>query len=166
MQKASSYIDSLPSRGWAARQAAGQRGRLRLVGLLAAAPCLAVLGVAAWLTPSPNAVGTHQQLGLPACEFLARTGWPCPTCGLTTSLAAMAHGQVLTALKAHPFGVAAFAAVVLLAAAGVAQGLTGRNVLRLLRLGPWWAYAAALGVPAGWGLKVLIGLADGSLPMR
>ena len=32
-------------------------------------------------------MGTHQQLGLPPCNFVTLTGYPCPACGMTTSFA-------------------------------------------------------------------------------
>ncbi len=43
--------------------AALPRARLRLRGGLIALPCLAVLVVAAWLTPHPGGHGTHRQMG-------------------------------------------------------------------------------------------------------
>lgn len=36
------------------------------------------------------------------CVFKAVTGWPCPTCGGTRALAALAAGEVLQALRANP----------------------------------------------------------------
>jgi hypothetical protein len=66
------------------------------------------LGLARWLTPSPNGFGTHQQLGLPACTFLHYTGFPCPSCGLTTCFAHAAHGQFFSAFLAQPFGLLLF----------------------------------------------------------
>jgi len=71
---------------------------------VAAAVLGGVLVVAASLTPSPLGHSTHEQLGLPACAFLAATGRPCPTCGMTTAFANMAHGSPLTALMTQPMG--------------------------------------------------------------
>jgi hypothetical protein len=68
-----------------------------------------VLGAARALTPDPSGVGTHLQLGLPRCGFLAWTGLPCPACGLTTSFAHMAHGEIAQAASAHALGVPLFA---------------------------------------------------------
>jgi len=160
----SSYIDlasvgdvrpSEPARAW----------RRRLVAATAGACCLGLLGLAAEIRPHESGVGTHGQLGLPACSFLAETGWPCPTCGLTTSVSAMAHGRVGLAWRAHPFGVVLFVALAVLAAAASAEAVSGWRVLRRCRLGIW-AWAALLGLPAAWGLKMLCGAADGSLPVR
>lgn len=56
------------------------------------------------LSPSPEGHGTHCQLGLPACGFLTVTGYPCPSCGLTTSFSYLVRGQVLKSLQTQPFG--------------------------------------------------------------
>ena len=36
-----------------------------------------LLVVAAWLEPTASGVGTHEQLGMSRCGFLASTGLPC-----------------------------------------------------------------------------------------
>lgn len=74
-----------------------------------AAVSASILTTARVLTPSPTGVGTHIALGLPACGFLAWSGLPCPACGLTTSFAHLARGQVLEALAANPMGAPVFA---------------------------------------------------------
>ncbi len=63
------------------------------------------------LTPSSAGYGTHQQLGLPPCGFLMITGYPCPSCGLTTSWAYLVRGEILNSLKAQPFGTLFYAAL-------------------------------------------------------
>ena len=63
-----------------------------------------VLLTGALLKPDPAGMGTHQQLGLPPCGWLAATGYPCPTCGMTTSFTALAHAQPAASLHAQPFG--------------------------------------------------------------
>jgi hypothetical protein len=65
-----------------------------------------MLGVGHWLTPSPTGVETHRQLGLPPCGFYHMTGLPCPTCGCTTAVSHVAHGQFLSAIITQPFGAA------------------------------------------------------------
>ena len=141
-------------------------GRVRLRGLLLAGGCLAVLAAAGWLKPHASGTGTHQELGLPPCAMLSLTGWPCPTCGLTTSVSALVHGRWALAFKAHPFGLVLLAGVAALLAAGVIETLTGRSVFGRLRRPALWGCAVLIALGAGWGLKVLLGLADGSLPMR
>jgi hypothetical protein len=99
--------------------AGGRVDRLAWLGAVVA--CLSVLGLAAWLQPSAAGHGTHTQLGLPGCGFLALTGLPCPGCGLTTSFAWLARGALMPALNANPMGVPLFVATL----AGVPTGLWG-----------------------------------------
>jgi Protein of unknown function (DUF2752) len=82
------------------------------VGALVSA--FAVLAIAAWLKPSPSGYGTHMELGLPPCNFLRLTHWPCPTCGLTTCFAWAIRLQFRKAFLANPFGILAFFATVAL----------------------------------------------------
>lgn len=68
-----------------------------------------VLGVALWLNPydeqgNPRKMETHRQLGLPQCSFVTMTGKPCPSCGMTTSFALLAHGDIVNSLKANWVG--------------------------------------------------------------
>ena len=72
---------------------------------LAAAACLAgLLVVARSLEPDPRGFGTHTQLGLPRCAFLAVTGRLCPTCGMTTSFAWLTRGRIDRSWQANPAG--------------------------------------------------------------
>lgn len=111
------------------------RLRDRLGGAAIAAVSLGVLGVAAWLSPSAQGVGTHTQLGLSSCGFLASTGLPCATCGMTTATALAADGRLLASAATQPAG--------LLFALGLGC---------LVWLGGWLAWS---GQPAG---PVLAGL--------
>lgn len=63
-----------------------------------------VLGVAFGLTPSPDGVGTHEAMGLPACGLLKTTGIPCMTCGMTTSFSYAAHGDFAASFLTQPAG--------------------------------------------------------------
>lgn len=67
------------------------------------------------LTPSAMGYGTHEQLGLPPCGFLTITGYPCPSCGLTTSFVHFAHGNLAASLSAQPFGTCLFLVLVIMA---------------------------------------------------
>jgi hypothetical protein len=145
-------------------EGAGKLAR-RLRGGGVSAGCWAALAIAAWLSPHAGGTGTHQELGLPACGFLVWSGLPCPTCGLTTSVSAMAHGRVALAWRAQPFGAVLFVALAVLALAGTVEALTARDVLSRLRPG-WLLWAVLIGIPAGWVLKLIVGLTDGTLPMR
>ena len=63
-----------------------------------------ILVVARGLEPDPRGFGTHTQLGLWPCAFQATTGRPCPTCGMTTSFAWFARGDLVRAWRANPAG--------------------------------------------------------------
>ena len=150
------------------RAAPGKRGHLpiRLRGAMVGSVCLGILAVASWLKPLPGGWGTHEQLGLPACSWIAEEGWPCPTCGLTTSLAAAANGDFIAAFRAQPFGLAVFLAAAALAAASLAEAATGHNLLGMVRPRWWWALVAVGALLAGWCTKLLMGVAAGTLPIR
>jgi hypothetical protein len=74
-------------------------------------PWIAVIITAICLWPyddngEPLKLGTHQQLGLPECNFKQLAGVPCPSCGMTTSFSLLLHGDVLNSLKANFAGTA------------------------------------------------------------
>jgi len=73
----------------------------------------AVLLIARFLRPSANGVGTHRQLGLPPCAFLHFTGFPCPSCGLTTSVAHAARLNFYESVITQPFGLVVFVSAAL-----------------------------------------------------
>lgn len=128
----------------------------RIAAAIIAAGCLALLAVAAWLTPAAAGHGTHEQLGLPPCGWLVATGRPCPTCGMTTAFALAADGDLAGSFAAHPFGAvlalgtaAAFWISLHVAIFGSRAGyLAGR----LLQPRPLWLAAGAWG--AGWAYKI------------
>ncbi|MGD9498413.1 MAG: DUF2752 domain-containing protein [Armatimonadota bacterium] len=92
----------------------------------------AMISIPALLIPDSSGAGTHEQLFVVPCIFHWLTGLPCPMCGMTTSLAHMARGEVAGAFAAHVLGPALY----------VGSWLVG------LRAG----WGLALGVPAvpGW----------------
>jgi hypothetical protein len=68
-----------------------------------------VFGIAVWLNPynpdgSRREMETHTQLGLPPCSMVQLFGKPCPSCGMTTSFALLAHGDVAGSLRANWVG--------------------------------------------------------------
>ncbi len=133
-------------------------GRLLAGGL--AAGCLAVLVIAAWLLPSPNGFGTHQAMGLTECAFLARTGLPCPACGMTTSFAWFVRGNLVASLYVQPMGtvLAVWCGMTVWVAGYVA--VTCRPLHRLFGLLPdrWYLVPLLSIAVAGWGWKMFIHL--------
>lgn len=60
------------------------------------------------LIPNKNGVGTHEELGLPPCGFYTMFHKPCPSCGMTTCFALLAHLRLIDAIKIQPAGVFLF----------------------------------------------------------
>jgi len=70
---------------------------------------LGALGLALFpllFAPDARGYGTHEQLGLKPCYPLEAWRFPCPGCGVTTSIAHATRGDLLGALSAQPFGLA------------------------------------------------------------
>lgn len=111
------WIELAPVSGWARWSHA-----LLLLGVLV------MVGVGLYLTPDPAGHGTHQQLGLPPCTIYYLTGRPCPSCGLTTSVSAILHGQFGLAWRANPMGFVIVAGAVVVALNSLFALLWGRSV--------------------------------------
>jgi len=111
------WVEIAPVSGWARWSYA-----LLLLGVLV------MVGVGLYLTPDPAGHGTHQQLGLPPCTIYYLTGRPCPSCGLTTSVSAILHGQFGLAWRANPMGFVIVAAAVVVALNSLLALLWGRSV--------------------------------------
>lgn len=137
----------------------------RTVGLAVAGPCLLMIATAAMLHPRQSGYGTHEQLGLAPCYSL-KLGWPCPHCGMTTSVSAAAHGQMSLAFRAQPFGIVLAAMAALLGLLGATQAMTGQEMLGHLRPRLWWLLAALAGTLMGWGWNLYCGITSGALPLR
>ena len=80
----------------------------RIQYLAPAVLSVTLLLIARLLRPSADGVGTHRQLGLPPCAFLHFTGVPCPSCGLTTSVAHAARLHFYESITTQPFGLVIF----------------------------------------------------------
>lgn len=84
------------------------------------------------------------------CVFRRATGVPCPSCGLTRSWTAVAHGRLADGFRMHPLGPPAFAAA-------VALSLTPRRWLLRLPAYPPVALPAFAAAWIGVWLGRLIG---------
>jgi hypothetical protein len=98
-----------------------------------------LLGIAAWLSPSPDGFGTHRQLvvpflgqgdkgQLPPCSFLVMTGKPCPSCGMTTSWANLMEGRLWASARANVAGMSLGICALVAGPWMLVSGLRGR----------WW----------------------------
>jgi hypothetical protein len=84
-------------------------------------PVAVVLSLAASITPNPSGIGTHLALGLPPCPMFSSLHVPCASCGLTSAVAALTHGDLLRSLAAQPLGLP----LVLVAVADALMALVG-----------------------------------------
>lgn len=130
----------------------------RLLAAVIAAGALAVLVTAARLAPSPSGMGTHTALGLQECEFLSRTGLPCPSCGMTTSFSYFAHGNWLASGYVQPMGFALALIAGMTVWAGGYIAISGRPAHRILRAVPGLAVVLSLlGLAiVAWAWKIFI----------
>ena len=142
----------------------------RLYAMALAAAAGAVLAAAAGLTPSESYMGTHRQLRITRhpCAFVLATGFPCPTCGMTTAFAYAVRGQFLRATRSQAAGLLLALATAGTAVLGAVAVVTGKRPrLNWYRVNPnrlvWWLTGLLV---AAWAGKILLGLADGSLPVR
>lgn len=134
----------------------------RILAAIGAAGLLLILVIAARLTPSTTGFGTHEQIrlrsgiGLQMCSWVALTGSPCATCGMTTSFAHAADGDLISAFRAQPFG----AILAVLTAAGfwillsvsLSGSAIGSAVVGSLGRKTFWATLALL--VGAWGYKI------------
>jgi hypothetical protein len=82
---------------------------LRSLLVLMAVLLIVVFGIAIYLQPyaadgTALRWETHRQLGLPQCTFKELTGYPCPSCGMTTSFALLIRGDVVHSMQANFVG--------------------------------------------------------------
>ena len=87
-----------------------------------AARLLFSMGAGAVLACAPGLVSAVARWADAGCLLLAVTGWPCPGCGVTTSLVALASGDLARAARSNPAGLAV-AAGLLAQAVVAARGL-------------------------------------------
>ena len=118
---------------------------------------LALLGTASALHPAHEGFGTHEQLGLPGCVWMATFDAPCPTCGMTTAFSFAAHGSYWHSFLVQPFGavLAVGAAVTFWFALHTA--VTGSRALPMvLRIvGSKGVWLGLGGLLAGWVYKLI-----------
>ncbi len=145
------------------RRAAG-----RFWAIVIAAVCFGVLGFAATLHPRAEGLGTHTQFGLPTCGFLMQTGYPCPTCGMTTAFAHLVRGHPLRSFLDQPTGFVLGVATAIVGVVALAAAVSGRAVwVNWYRVNPVrmvWGFLILFF--ASWAFKIILGLANGTLPAR
>jgi hypothetical protein len=136
-------------------------GRERLINTLLFTGTASILGLAGWLEPHPEGVGTHTALGLSPCIILTLLGLPCPMCGMTTTFALMADLRPIAAFLTQPFGVVLFLITVVIAITSALEMFMPRERWALMFKwlnGREVAFVGLLflGMAAGWAYKVSI----------
>jgi hypothetical protein len=105
-------------------------------------------------------VSSQFEIPIPLCPLKHITGIPCPTCGGTRAVKALAHGAVLAALRWNPLvAIAALAAIPVLAYAAYVILFRSPRVRlmlapadqRLLRTAAWIA------ILANWAFLIIDG---------
>ena len=140
--------------------------RTRIVGLAVALPCWGLLTVAWCLAPREgDGYGTASQLGLPDCAYLVNSGYPCPTCGMTTAVSAAAQGKLAAAFRAQPFGIVVAAGLLAGGLGGTWQLVTGRRLPKWMRPRWRWLFVAVGGQLVSWGWVWFSGVASGKWPI-
>lgn len=130
----------------------------RALALCIALGSFAILVIGARLTPNPGGLGTHLSMGFQPCQFLYRTGMPCPTCGMTTSVTYLAHGHLLASLWVQPMGTVVGLACAAAFWIGLYTAATGRQAMRLLHTLPTGYYVLYIMffAIAAWGWKIVL----------
>jgi hypothetical protein len=144
-------------------------GQLRLAAILVLLMAGSVLGIAAWLNPDSRGYGTHEQLPFQGpCGFLLTTGYPCPTCGMTTAFSYTMHGNWLAAIKAQPGGWVLAIGSGLAVLMSIWVLITGQLPGWFVRwVTPFRFFVAMLVIVLGsWGLVLVIGTFTGAWPTR
>ena len=139
----------------------------RLTAAMLLIGCAALLWLAGRVEPHPAGLGTHEQYGLPPCSLVVLTGYPCPTCGMTTAFAHTVRGELWAAFNAHPGGFAFGLATIIALSVSLSVLITGK-VWRVnwYRVSPARVtLAIALIWLGGWGYKLAVGLISGKLPI-
>jgi hypothetical protein len=136
----------------------GVVGRLTALGVALA--CLTPLVIAALLVPSPSGLGTHTALGMGQCGFYLAYGIPCPFCGMTTSWAWLARGNVAASLWVQPMGTALAVLAITLFGAGAYIAVSGRPAHHLIHYLPagYIAWTLLILAVLAWVWKIFIQL--------
>ncbi len=149
------------------RSVARRTGPARLIAFAVLGGSSTLLGLAASLTPDGRGFGSHQQLGYPPCTSVVVFGYPCPTCGMTTSFAHLVRGELIASFQAQPAGFLLGLATIASAAVSVSVLVTGK-----VWSVNWFRVSAArlvavllLLAVGGWAYKIAVGVWSGTFPV-
>lgn len=132
--------------------------RRRLIAAAIGLVGLGVLAVAGSLNADRDGLGTHTQLGLPACSLKVFADVPCPTCGMTTAFAYAADGRLIQSFITQPAGALLAMATAMASIVGFYVATTGMPIDRWLGwLGRWRSVWIVAGLMLGaWLYKMVV----------
>ena len=135
----------------------GSPTRNRLIGLLFAVIGIAILSVAAALTPAEEGIGTHRSLGLPQCNWITMMDVPCPTCGMTTAFSNTVRGDFVSGFRAQPLGLVFCVIVAMAVIGGLWTAVLGRGPGGLLAAAwnRWWTWGLVAFAVLAWVWKIV-----------
>lgn len=137
--------------------ATGSALRRRLIAGIVVAGTATVLGIAAYLDPSPTGLGTHTKLNMPDCGWIVTMDLPCISCGMTTAFAHAANGNLLASFATQPLGAALAVVTAMMFLISSYVTLTGSQVGSVF--GRLWGHRAgwflAIFATAAWVYKIL-----------
>ena len=87
---------------------------------------------------------THRQLGLPPCTFKAVTGYPCPSCGMSSSFALAIRGDLWHSAEANFVGTLLAIGSLIIIPWAAASAVKGRLVGVPMSKGYWLSAFSAL----------------------
>ena len=124
--ESSNFPSSVASRGDKSSVPIVVPEHLRSWGFLISFGCAVVLVTAWHLEADYLPLGPGSQISFPECALRDRTGYPCPTCGMTTAWARAVRGDLVTALRANIAGAVLAIAAALGVVGGTATAVLGR----------------------------------------
>lgn len=118
---------------------------------------LSVLLLAAAMRPSEEGHGTHTQMGLPDCAWAVSLDLPCVTCGMTTSFAHAAGGDLLGSMATQPLGFLLVLGTAATVWAGAHTAVGGARLGPLLgAMTTKWSIWGLVAIAAGaWVYKII-----------
>jgi hypothetical protein len=101
---------------------------------------------------------THRQLGLPPCTFKDITGYPCPSCGMTSSFALAVRGDMWHSLEANCVGTLLALSALAFIPWALASALVGRflGISNLERVLIWGIFGFLILMLGRWGIVLLM----------
>ena len=139
-----------------------ESAKLQCTGVIVGVGCLGILMVAWHLAPSWLPLGSETQLSLPGCALQERTGYPCPTCGMTRAWGQAVRGNFVEAFRANIAGAILAVGCGLGAVGGLGTAIGGKGfygrfvepVTGSLRLKQWLYVALGL-ILLAWAWNAL-----------